>query len=63
MQTDVAGDDLVTLRLVQVLHEVIKSQIRVYLNDASAWDIVESCHAVLARGKLIVYLLFEFFPC
>lgn len=50
MQTDAAGDDLVTLRLVQVLHEVIKSHMRVYLTDAAAWDIVESCYAVLVRG-------------
>jgi hypothetical protein len=50
VQTDAVGDDLVTLRLVQVLHEVVKSRMRVYLNDASAWDIVESCYAVLVRG-------------
>ena len=54
MQTDTAGDDLVTLRLVQVLHEVIKSHMRVYLNDAAAWDIVESCYAVLVRGTVII---------
>lgn len=50
VQTDAVGDDLVTLRLVQVLHEVIKSHMKFYLNDASAWDIVESCYAVLIRG-------------
>lgn len=52
VQTDAVGDDLVTLRLVQVLHEVVKSRMRVYLNDAAAWDIIESCYAVLVRGIL-----------
>ena len=42
-----------TLRLVQVLHEVVKSRLKVYLNDACAWDIVESCYTVLIRGKCV----------
>ena len=44
--------------ICQVLHEVIKSQMRTYLTDAAAWDIVESCYAVLVRGSVAAWVTY-----
>ena len=49
VQTDAAGDELVQLLIVQVLQSVVKSPVRQYLTDETAWDIVESCHTIILQ--------------
>ena len=49
VQTDAAGDELVQLLIVQVLQSVVKSPVRKYLTDETAWDIVESCHTIILQ--------------
>jgi hypothetical protein len=50
VQTDAAGDELVQLLIVQVLQSVVKSPVRYYLTDETAWDIVESCHTIILQN-------------
>lgn len=49
VQTDAAGDELVQLLIVQVLQSVVKSPVRYFLTDETAWDIVESCHTIILQ--------------
>ena len=49
VQTDAAGDELVQLLIVQVLQSVVKSPVRHYLTDETAWNIVESCHTIILQ--------------
>lgn len=50
IQTDVNSDNLVQLRIVQVLQSIVNHPIRKYLTDETAWNVIESCYSILLQS-------------
>eukprot|EP01041_Mallomonas_annulata_P004905 gene4905-9786_t len=59
VQTDVNADDLVRLRIIQVLQAITCSPVRVFLTDETAWDIVEACYAILLQAGFYKPALYQ----
>lgn len=52
VQTDAVGDQLVQLKMIQVLQDIVRCPLRCYLSDESAWDIIDACFSLmLALGN------------
>jgi hypothetical protein len=52
VQTDAIGDQLVQLKIIQVLQDIVRCPLRCFLSDESAWDIVDACFSLmLALGN------------
>jgi golgi-specific brefeldin A-resistance guanine nucleotide exchange factor 1 len=47
VQTDAIGDQLVQLKIIQVLQDIVRSPLRSYLSDESAWDIIDACFSLM----------------
>ena len=50
VQTDISGDELVQLQIIETLHCFLKDPIKQYLTSETAWMIVESLHNLLLRA-------------
>ena len=59
MQTDPISDDLIQLKIVQVLNLITASRMKYYLSDETAWNIVEGCYSLLMQsGTNVTFLLY-----
>lgn len=47
VQTDSVGDQLVQLKIIQVLQDIVRCPLRSYLSDESAWDIVDASFSLM----------------
>ena len=45
--TELSNDEFLQLEIINVLHCVVRWPVRALMTDETAWNIVESCHAVI----------------
>ena len=49
IHTDITGDELVQLQMVETLRSILTCSVSYYLSDQTQWSIVEFCCHTLAK--------------
>jgi hypothetical protein len=60
VHTDAVGDQLVQLKIVQVLQDIMRGPFAHFLSDESAWDVVAACFSLLLTlGKSTIQKIYS----
>ena len=63
VHTDAVGDQLVQLKIVQVLQDIMRSPFAYFLSDESAWDVVAACFSLLLTLGIVLCFIYMLLKC